>query len=171
MKPFSVIIALLMISLGPVRAEAPKAAVFDFELVDTSLEGEMRGPRQDEQARLLLVTDQLRKAIAESGRYVLVDIAPVQSAAHNSNLQACGGCDVQLAKQLDADVVITGVVQKVSTLILNMNIYLRDAHSGTMIAMLGADLRGDTDESWSRTMAWLIHNRLLVQKDDATQKQ
>lgn len=166
MKPF-VIIALLMMGFAPARAEAPKAAVFDFELMDTSLEGEMQGPRQDEQQRLLLVSEQLRKSIQDSGRYAIVDIAPVMSAAHNSNLQACGGCDVQMARQLGADLAITGVVQNISTLILSMRIYLRDAHSGTLIAVLGADLRGDTDESWSRTMAWLVHNRLLVQKDDA----
>ena len=27
----------------PARAEPPKLAIFDFELLDTSLEGEMRG--------------------------------------------------------------------------------------------------------------------------------
>jgi hypothetical protein len=37
----------------------------------------------------------------------LIDIAPVNAAAHYSNLQACGGCDVQLAQKLGADLAIT----------------------------------------------------------------
>jgi hypothetical protein len=100
--------------------------------------------------------------MAESGRFQVIDIAPVTVAAHNSNLQACGGCDLRLAERVGADLAISGVVQKVSNLILNMNIYLRDVHSGKPIAVMSADLRGNTDESWTRAMAWLIRNRMMA---------
>jgi uncharacterized protein YeeX (DUF496 family) len=53
-------------------------------------------------------------------------------------------------------------VQKVSNLILNINIYVRDASSGATIAAMSADMRGNTDESWSRTLDWLVRNRLLA---------
>ena len=72
------------------------------------------------------------------------------------------GCDVDYARQLGADLAITGVVQKVSALILNMNIYLRDTHTGQLITGMSADFRGNTDESWSRTMNYLLKNRLLA---------
>ena len=45
------------------------------------------------------VSDQLRKGLAESGKFQLLDIAPVSAAARGSNLQACGGCDVQLGAE------------------------------------------------------------------------
>jgi len=106
--------------------------------------------------------DQLRKGLAESGKFHLVDISPVNAAAHGSNLQACGGCDVQFAQTLGADLAITGVVQKVSNLILNINIYVRDVHSGGVVALMSADMRGNTDESWSRAMSYLVRNRLLA---------
>ena len=141
---------------------SPKLAVFDFELFDTSLQGDTDGPRADEHQRLLRASEQMRKALAESGRYAIVDIAPVSADAHARNLQACGGCDVQLAQQLGADLVLTGVVQKVSNLILNMNIYLRSARTGHLIASMSADFRGNTDESWTRTASWLLRNRLLA---------
>jgi hypothetical protein len=126
---------LLLVLAVPAHAQAPaaslpKVAVFDFELFDTSLQGETDGPRSDEHDRLLRAGDQIRKGLAESGRYAIVDIAPVNAAAHEKNLQACGGCDVQLAQQLGADLAVTGVVQKVSNLILNMNIYMRNPHPG-----------------------------------------
>jgi hypothetical protein len=158
-------LAALMLTLMasvPVHADPPKVAVFDFELVDTSLQGEVYGPRGDEQDRLMRAGDQLRKALAESGKFHLVDISPVNAAAHGSNLQACGGCDVQFAQKLGADLAITGVVQKVSNLILNINIYLRDAHTGRLVTLASADVRGNTDESWSRAMSYLLRNRLLA---------
>jgi hypothetical protein len=163
--------ALTLMISGPVHADPPKVAVFDFELVDTSLQGEVNGPRTDEQGRLMRVGDQLRKELTESGKFHLLDIAPVDAAAHGSNLQACGGCDVQYAQRLGADLVITGVVQKVSNLILNINIYVRDVHSGGLVTSASADMRGNTDESWSRAMNYLVRNRLLAPNYGAPQPQ
>jgi Protein of unknown function (DUF2380) len=156
-----VAVAMLLIS-SAAHADPQKAAIFDFELLDTSLQGEVNGPQPDEERRLKGVSEQLRKALAESGKFVVLDIAPVNAAAHASNLQACGGCDVQYARQLGADLSITGSVQKVSALILNMNIYIRDAHSGQLVTAMSADFRGNTDESWSRAASYLLRNRLLA---------
>jgi hypothetical protein len=67
-----------------------------------------------------------------------------------------------LARRIGAKLAITGTVQKISNLILNMNIYVRDASSGATIAALSADMRGNTDESWTRALNWLVRNRLLA---------
>jgi uncharacterized protein DUF2380 len=75
---------------------------------------------------------------------------------------ACAGCDTRLAKRIGAEFAITGTVQKVSNLILNMNIYVRDASSEATIAAMRADMRGNTDETWSRTLDWLVRNQLLA---------
>ena len=163
------VVALMLLASSAVHADPPKVAVFDFELLDTSLQGEVDGPRADEQRRLKEVTEQLRKALAASGKFVVIDIAAVNAAAHASNLQACGGCDVQYAQQLGADLAITGLVQKVSALILNMNVYLRDAHTGQLIASMNADFRGNTDESWSRAMGFLLRNRMFAPNYGAPQ--
>src|SRR5215475_4769500 len=143
------------------RGQQP-VAVFEFELIDTSLEGAIRVARADEQERLARVSNQLRQLLRDSGRFSLVDIAPIASEAQASNLQGCGGCDIQLARRIGAELAITGTVQKVSNLILNMNIYVRDASSGATIAAMSADMRGNTDETWSRTLNWLLRNRLLA---------
>jgi hypothetical protein len=152
----------VLVGGASVSSGAQTVAAFDFELIDTSLEGETNGPRADEQARLIRLSDQLRRRLAESGRFTLLDITPVASEARANNLQACGGCDTSLARRIGAEVAITGTVQKVSNLILNVNIYVRDASSGATIAAMSADMRGNTDESWSRTLDWLVRNRLLA---------
>ena len=162
MRALFVFTALTLAIATPVRADPPKLAVFDFELMDTSLQGELDGPRADERDRLMRVSDQVRKELAESGKFQLLEISKVNAAAHGSNLQACGGCDVQYAQQLGADLAMTGVVQKVSNLILNINIYLRDVHTGALVTSMSVDLRGNTDESWSRATSYLLRNRLLA---------
>jgi Protein of unknown function (DUF2380) len=167
-SPFIFVMPLLVISAA-VHAEPPKLAVFDFEMIDTSLQGEVYGARSDEQARLARIGDRVRDELAASGKFRLLDIAPVNAAAHGSNLQACGGCDMKLARELGADVAITGVVQKVSNLILNVNLYLRDVSSGHLLASVSADMRGNTDESWSRAVDYLVHDRLLAPNYGAPQ--
>jgi hypothetical protein len=163
MRACVVFVVLTLASLVPLHAAEPlRLAVFDFEMIDTSLPGQFYGPQGDEHDRLLRVGDQVRKELGESGKFQIVDIAPVNVAAHQSNLQACGGCDVKLAQQLNVDVDITGVVQKVSNLILNINFYLRDVHTGRLVAAASVDMRGNTDESWSRATRYLIRERLLA---------
>ncbi|MBV8926265.1 MAG: DUF3280 domain-containing protein [Bradyrhizobium sp.] len=165
-------LVIAALSLGWVQAHAaepPKLAVFDFEMIDTSLQGETYGKRSDEQERLMRTGDQLRKELGESGKFQILDIAPVNAAAHQSHLQACGGCDAKLARQLGAELYITGTVQKVSNLILNVNVYLHDAQTGRLVTVASADMRGNTDESWSRATHYLVRERLLAPNYGAPQ--
>jgi hypothetical protein len=66
-----------------------------------------------------------------------------------------------LAKQAGAELAITGTVHKISNLILNMSVYLRSAEDGRLVQQMSASFRGNTDESWSRALDWLLRNRLL----------
>jgi TolB-like protein len=157
----AIALALALLSLDA-RASAPKVAVFDFEMVDTSLQGAANGPRADEAARLARVTDELRRDLAQSGRVDVVGITPVAAQAGASNLQDCGGCDAQLARRLGAKYSVTGWVQKVSNLILNLNVVVRDAESEKIIWGKSVDMRGNTDESWSRALDYLVRNYLLA---------
>jgi hypothetical protein len=150
-------------------AAPPRAAVFDFELIDTSLTGEMKGVNKAETARLAKLAPFLREKLAASGRYEIVDLGPEEAAAKASNLQACGGCDVAMAKKLGADLAITGTVQKVSELILNINIYVRDVKTGQLNDVFSVDIRDNTDQSWLRGLDYLIRNRLLASPEKAAQ--
>lgn len=141
-----------------------RAAAFDFELFDTSLEGEVRGENKAETKRLAMVSDLFRQLIAESGRYEILDLSPVSEEIEAVGyFRGCNGCEAEIGEKLDADVSITGVVQKVSNLILNINIYVRDVESGELVQVMSADIRSNTDKSWSRGVSWLVRNRLLKQ--------
>ncbi len=155
--------ALAVLLATPAAAETPRIAVFGFELIDTSLEGEISGPRPDEQARLIRIGDQLRRELSESGRYTLIDIAPMHDRIEKAGtLHGCNGCEADIAGALGADISIAGTVQKVSNLILNINLYMRDATTGKLLRTLSVDIRGNTDASWSRGVSYIVRNRLLV---------
>jgi len=156
-------ILILLVSLFASAAIAapPRAVVFGFELIDTSLTGEMRGVNKDETARLDRLAPELREKLAATGRYEIIPLTPeAEAAAKAANLQSCGGCDVSIAGKLGADFSITGTVQKVSELILNINIYVRDVKTGRLVNAYSVDIRDNTDLSWSRGLDYIIRNRL-----------
>jgi hypothetical protein len=165
-------VALLAVVQLPVQramadetADQPVAvAVFDFELIDTSLDGSVLGPQQAETDRLIRLGEQLRAAYERAPGYELLSIAPVAGKARAQNLQACGRCDRSLAQELGAELAVTGTVQKVSNLILNINIYVRSVETGKHVAAMSADIRGNTDESWTRGLDWLLRNRLKLEE-------
>lgn len=151
----------LLFTLLATAAPAASLAIFDFELIDTSLDGQFNGPQKAEQDRLAGLAVIVREKLAAAGRYEIVDVAPVRERAKAANLQSCGQCDAALAREIGADLAMTGTVQKVSNLILNINIYIRDAKSGEMRDVMSVDIRGNTDESWSHGINWLLRNKLL----------
>lgn len=158
-------VAVPLLALTPVtvtQAAVRSVAVFNFELIDTSLEGATNGPRADETARLSQMSASLRGWLADRGDVRVVDTAAVAKQAAAVHLQECGGCDADLARRVGAELSITGTVQKVSNLILNVNIYIRNVADGRLLAGMSADMRGNTDESWTRTLRWLERNRLAA---------
>jgi hypothetical protein len=162
MRGCAVLVLALLSLASSAGAQERSAAVFDFELTDTSRVNQLAPHDAEHQIRLAEVSERLRKRLAESGRFVIVDIAPVSKQAQASNLQSCGGCDVSLADKLGADLAITGVVDKLSNLVLRMMILVRHSKTGEVIAVGRASMRGDTDETWNRTLDWLVRNRLLA---------
>jgi hypothetical protein len=169
MRGTALILTVLTLATFPLAASAQErsAAVFDFELVDTSGGDPLKAQDAEHQSRVAQASERLRARLAESGRFKVVDIAPVAKEAHASNLQACGGCDVTLAERIGADLSVTGTVYKVSNLILNMMIFVRDAKTGGNVAVMQAEMRGDTDDSWLRAVDWLVRNRLLAAETGA----
>jgi hypothetical protein len=152
----SILARSLWIALGlfaPSHAHAGDVrplAVFDLELINTSLEAE----RPDETRRLAMLNAMLRQRLAELGRFRLVDVSP--------QLHSCNGCELDLARELGAEVVATGTVQKVSNLILNMNLVLKDVPTGAVLSGGSVDIRGNADESWRRGLDRLLRNQGLV---------
>ena len=158
LRPFACA-ATLLLGAGAADA-APKAAVFDFQFADLAAQP----PTQADMARLPRISAELRKLLGESGLYEIVPIGPVAAEVEASApLRACGGCAATFAQKLGADVAITGEIQKVSNLILNLNVYILDVDGKTPERAYSVDMRGDTDESFDRAVHYIVRHNILKQ--------
>jgi Protein of unknown function (DUF2380) len=157
--PFATLAAWLFVGTAASADERSRLAVFDFELINTSLEPD----RPDERQRLAMLDKLLRERVAASGRFRLVNTAPLRERiARGPELRNCNGCDLDLGREVGADIVATGTVQKVSNLILNINLVLKDVATGAAVAGGSIDIRGNTDESWQRGLERLLRNQGLA---------
>ena len=155
--------ALLLLSAGTLKAdEKLKVAFFGFELINTSPEP----VGENERRRIALIGEAFAKMLADSGRY---EIAPLPEAlrrriAQSAEITGCNGCEIEWAREAGADIAAFGTVQKVSNLILNENIYMKRVDGGAPFYSGSVDIRGNTDESWSRGMKYLIGEYFLKQR-------
>ena len=141
---------------------AKSAAVLGITLIDTSTEGDYFGPREDEAARIEMLEARLAEAFAEQG-YAIVDTAPVAERVDGVvNIATANGLDAKLAREIGADLAVTGEVQKVSNLILTINVLVRDAASGELVRAGNADIRSNTDTSWRRGLDYVLRNRIFA---------
>jgi hypothetical protein len=124
-----VAVAVLVIGVGSAAAaESRRVAFFGFFLINTSLQ-----PTQPaEEKRLEMLDTILRDQLAGAGRFSFVAISPElqKQAIAGSGLPNCNGCERDLAEKTDAEWVAWGTVQKVSNLILNINLYMEDVQTG-----------------------------------------
>lgn len=143
----------------------PSIAVLDFELIDDTLDNNPE-TLTAQQKRLTLISEQLRKELNDAGLYRVLDNAPatdyIAELKAGLELHACNGCELDIGKRLGADLVLTAWVQKVSNLILNINIEIKDVASGQTILNKSVDIRGNTDQSWSRGISYMV--RGMVEK-------
>lgn len=152
-----------LILLAATAAEADeRVAFFGLTLLDDSLQSAQAGPDPAETARLAMLEEMVAARFSEEG-YELVDLAPAQAEIDRYvNLAKCYGCDTRIAASLGADYSLVGEVQKVSNLILAINLQLRDADTGEMVRGGVTDIRGNTDETWQRGMSYLLRNRIFT---------
>lgn len=154
-------VAALLGAAVPAAASGggPKVVFLGFELIDTSLEP----VSAVERVRIAMLDDLFRDRIGHSHRFRLVPVPPAvqRKIAVGAPISGCNGCERELAKSAGGDWAAWGTVQKVSDLILNINVYMEDAGSGKMQFVKSVDIRGNTDQSWTRGLYYLIRNYLL----------
>jgi hypothetical protein len=156
----------LAMACAPIAAQAaelPTVAVLDFELIDEQHE---LAPASAEYGRLDFITRRLRSELQSKGLYRVLDIAPAQPMIDDlrarQNLHDCNGCELDIGKALKADRVLVGWVQKVSNLILNINIRIEDVTNGAVVLQKSVDIRGNTDDSWRHGIDALVRD--MVEK-------
>ncbi|MDI3513839.1 MAG: hypothetical protein PWP40_1068 [Rhodocyclaceae bacterium] len=141
-------------------AAAPTLAMLGFEL----LEDHPDATRHDaQQARLKMIEDEFRVQIGQRGLYTLVDNAPHQALIDHVRgrvefLYRCPHCVDEIGAGMGTRYVAAGWVQKVSNLILNVNIEIREVATNRVALVKSVDMRGNNDESWIRAIRFLVRD-------------
>ena len=148
--------ALCAQPVGPLRS----LAVLEFELVD-----DQNNPvtKTAQEVRLRNATAQLQRELAQRQLYRVVDPAPSQELqrtlrAQQEYLYRCDDCAEQVGRLLGVDLVMATWVQKVSELILNLNVQILDVKTQAVVFSKSVDMRGNQDETWTRAVSYLVRD-------------
>jgi Protein of unknown function (DUF2380) len=146
-------------SAAAAQSAVPNVAFFGFQLVNTSVEP----TTESELHRIDMLDELFRQRLDSSGRFKIVPIPPdaQQRIAAGPDISGCNGCERDYAKSIGADWAAWGAVQKVSNLILNINVYMENAASGKLEFVKSVDIRGNTDESWRHGLDYMLRHYLF----------
>lgn len=140
--------------------DLPRIVVLDFELVD-----DQDNPltKAAQEVRLRDSTRQLQQELGAYQLYRIVDPASSQALqqrlrSQQAYLYRCDDCADQVGRLLGTDLVMATWVQKVSELILNLNVQIWDVTARRVIFSKSVDMRGNTDQSWTRAVHYLVRD-------------
>jgi PQQ-dependent catabolism-associated CXXCW motif protein len=143
-----------------VAAVRPKLVVLDLEL-----SGDLGGPEfaAEHDARLRTESARLRNDLEGTGLYEVLDNAPAQAAIDHLKgqqefLHDCNGCDLDIGRQLQADLVMVSWVNRVSGLILTLTYELHDVKTSQITARKSYDFRGDNDNTWNHAIDYMVRD-------------
>ncbi len=145
------------------RAEVPASVA----LLGVFLQNDNEGldPTSDaERARQVKVQELFKSTLEATGRYKFVPVTAVvqKKMEAGQHVGTCAGCELQYGKDLGVDAVAWVEVQKISNLILNMNVYMAGVADPKFNYIHSVDIRGNTDESWTRSLTYLLKNYFLT---------
>ena len=119
----------------------------------------------EDKRRLEVITAELTKLIKDSGRYEVVDSAPIAKEIDDkSPMYKCNGCEDDLAKKVGADVAFIGTVRKASDVLFTVSIYVRDVANQKVINQGSSEIYGNTDKMWLRAVNYIVDRRLYADK-------
>jgi hypothetical protein len=165
--------ALLWVALAALPALATEGqkppvriAVFDFELEDVSAAAALPDKSAVDtpamQAIMNKVSAKAREVMAQSGRYILVDVSQVDAKpVREKSLADCDGCENAIALQLGAEQAMIGVVRRISMTDYYVLVQISDCRTGKVLTQEVANFAGG-DDGWANGVANLIRHQGLV---------
>lgn len=153
----------------PLTAEAgQRLAIFPIDMTMPKTEEDffrgVSGPTPEEQSRISLAEAELTKRIAADGRYEIIDLTPFAEEIKAARpIHECNGCEIDIAKKANADLVMTSVIDKISETHLNLTVALIDVAQSKLVSNASVLIQGNTDEAWLHGVKWLTKNRLLAE--------
>lgn len=160
---FFLVFLLMLVILGPLSFadERKSLVILPFGLVDSA--GELV-PFPDKAEKLAIATDLLARRFREESFYKILESAEIAREIDKQlaryDLFECNGCELDIAALAGADRVLIAWVQRATALILNVNIEIKDAATGTTLLRKSAEIRGNTDANWRRAVKHIVRSMM-----------
>jgi Protein of unknown function (DUF2380) len=163
----AVLVAMLAMVAAPLATLGAAQAPSQLRLValDVELTGDLGGPEfaAGHEARLQMASARVREDLQRSGLYQVIGTAPAQALidrvrAQHRYLHDCGGCDLEIGRQLGADRVLVTWVHRMSALILTLTYEMHDVATGQIVSRKAYDFRGDNDHAWTRAIDYMVRD-------------
>ncbi|RZS52212.1 DUF3280 domain-containing protein [Sphaerotilus mobilis] len=147
-----------------VTPAAPATLAFiGFEVIDEQPDASRWPALRGRAERIGL---QMAEGLQARGLYEVRDLAPAEDALQrtrdaNEFLHRCNACLSEIGAAAGARLVGVGWVQRVSNLILNINLGIwdvSDPNADRMVLTKSVDIRGDNDESWRRGVGFMLRD-------------
>jgi hypothetical protein len=157
---FVSVCALAFAPTSAVAAPSQSIALLNCALLDDNAEYNDAELTRAQLARAAMISDTLRAQLHERALYRVADNAPAHALIAgfeaSQNLHACNGCELDIGRRLGVDKVGVCWVQKISNLIININLRVEDVKSGQIAFQRSVDIRGNTDIAWQRGATALV---------------
>lgn len=135
--------------------------VLDAELVIDMKRNPHDPDPEAEVRRARYVTAQVRKALDMTKYYEVVALSEAEETVAELKdsyryLHDCNNCEIRIGRRLDTDLIVNLWIQKVSNLIINLNLVVKNVETGEPIMTSFIDIRGNTDNSWKNGTTYLL---------------
>jgi hypothetical protein len=157
-------LSLVCAMLRPAAAvAAEKVALFPFEILVEAFDPEQIPiAKPAEKQRLVLLDKELTELLVGSGQYQTVDLAPFAAEIKKeAPFFKCNACEVEIAKKAQADLAVTGLVQKANENMMNISVFVRDTKTGDVVRSMAASIFQNTDDGWVRGLRRVVKDRFL----------
>ena len=157
----------LLLAWGTLHAAPPQAigGLPRLLVLDLELSGDLGGPEFEAEhaARLIAESARLREDLRHTGLYQLLDEGLAAGSlerlgAQQRYLHDCNGCDLDVGRELHADLVMVAWVDRVSGLILTLTYEIHDVATGQISARKSYDFRGDNDIAWNHAIDYMVRD-------------
>lgn len=151
---------LATLSVPGEAAEKRRVLLLDMQFDSSATAGQSKAMEKADRARLAKVAKRLTQRFAASPDYDVVVAPEISREIADYNLGACGRCELMLGKKAGADFVMVGSVQKLSAMLMNVQVIVYSVADGGAVAAGGGVIHSNTDADWMRAIDRIAGQKL-----------
>ncbi len=164
-----VAVAVMMIVFIPAPTHAEQTAAngkqtiafFGFRFINSS----SMPPSEGEPNRIKLLDTSVKEKLTASGHFSVLPVSDeiLAEIAKEQHFGECQ-CEAEFGKRVGAKLMGWGTVEKISDVLLTINLYIADVDTNQFKFVKNVNIRDNDDASWLRGLRWLLRYYLDDQK-------